>query len=67
LHQLSKIALTYNLIISTVTTKILALREKELIKTKIMINNTASEQVTNFNYAEGFEVFTAVVIKSIIF
>jgi hypothetical protein len=37
---------------STATTIILALKEKELMKTKTMINNAIIEQVKNFNYLD---------------
>jgi hypothetical protein len=50
--QLHKTALTYNLAISTIKTKTPALKGKELIKAKIIINNTITEQFTNFNYLE---------------
>jgi hypothetical protein len=36
--------------ISTTKTKILALKGKELIRAKIVINNNIIEQVTNFNF-----------------
>lgn len=38
------------MIISTAKKKIVPLKEKELITTEIMLNNTITEQVTNFNY-----------------
>jgi hypothetical protein len=50
LSQLSKTESTYNLTIYTGKTKILLLKGKELIKTKIMINKNIIEQVTSFNY-----------------
>jgi hypothetical protein len=50
LHHLSETALTYNLIISTVTIKLLALKGKELIKNETKIKNAVTEQVINFNY-----------------
>jgi hypothetical protein len=50
LHQVSKTASTYILNISTAETKILALKGKELIKAKIIINNNIIEEVTNCNY-----------------
>jgi hypothetical protein len=52
MHQLHKTALTYNSAISTIKTKTLALKGKEVIKVKIMIDNTITEQFTNFNYPE---------------
>jgi hypothetical protein len=49
LYELSKAASAYNLTISTAKIKILALKGKELIRAKIVINNI-TEQVTNSNY-----------------
>jgi hypothetical protein len=48
LHQSSKIASTCYL--SLQLTKILALKRKELIRDKIIINNNIIEHTTNFNY-----------------
>jgi hypothetical protein len=50
LYSLPKTASAYNLTVSTAKTKISALKGKELIRAKIVINNNIIEQVTNCNY-----------------
>jgi hypothetical protein len=47
--HLSKAVSAYNLTISTAKTKILALKGKESIRAKIVINNNIKEQVADFN------------------
>jgi hypothetical protein len=49
LHYLYKISSAYNLTISTAKTKVLAVKGKELIRAKIVINNSIIEQETKCN------------------
>jgi hypothetical protein len=49
LHKLSKTAITYTLTISTLKMELFALKGKELVKTKLIINNIIKEQLRNFN------------------
>ena len=48
--HLSQICKEYNLRISTQKTKVMAFRGKHPIRSKIIINNQAIEQVSHFNF-----------------
>jgi hypothetical protein len=50
LYQLPKSASPYNVTISTAKTKTLALKGKDLIRAKIVINSNIVEKVTNCNF-----------------
>jgi hypothetical protein len=50
IHRLNVISKDYNMIISIDKTKVLALRGKDLIKIKIVINERILDQALNFNY-----------------
>jgi hypothetical protein len=53
LYQLFKTASQYNLTTSTAKTKILALKGKELIRSKVVINNNIIDQIkANFHYLD---------------
>jgi hypothetical protein len=52
LHHLSVLASKYNLPIFTSKTKILAMKGKELIRTKIGLHNNIIEEVRNFSYQD---------------
>jgi hypothetical protein len=50
IHRLNVISKDYNMRISIDKTKVLALRRKDPIRIKIVINERILEQVLNFNY-----------------
>jgi hypothetical protein len=50
MHRLNVISKDYNMRISVDKTKVLALRAKDRIRIKIVINERIFEQVLNFNY-----------------
>jgi hypothetical protein len=52
IHRLNVLSKDYNMRISTDKTKVLALRGKDPIRIKIVINERILDQVLNFNYLD---------------
>jgi hypothetical protein len=50
IHKLNVISIDYNMRISIDKTKVLALRGKDPVRIKIIINERILDQVLNFNY-----------------
>jgi hypothetical protein len=52
IHKLAKITSKYGLKISTNKMKTMAFKERDPVRSKIVINNNITEQINTFNYLD---------------